>query len=349
MIISLTIAILYFFYSENEAKSTYVNVYEKLSSKEDIHYLIVGDSIGRGAGVEKRSLTWFNQWEKLMNEKFGVTFKRNSIVQSGATAFEGLYLFNHASNKPQADFIFILFGENDRKYMNANQFAYFYESLLREIKGIYPDAEMMTITESCLTDETFAREIKKLSTQYQTTHIDMRIAFQQSPYTKEQLSDDLVHPNYKGYQLYAEAIFKTIETRSDHYKKGQERVIDKPATTRSFTEINQYSKMNGNFIRKASDYCTNKAGASISYKFIGEHVGAKVLVGQEQGYIDVFIDQQYIRTLSTKWPVQKHRVLYIESQLPAGEHEVTFVYSNKNSTLKKKQPKIQISSILLYK
>lgn len=344
---SLTIPIFYFFHNDKEAKSTSLNIYEKIKLKKDIHYLIIGDSIGRGAGVDRRHLTWFNQWEKRMRKNYGVAFTRHSIVQSGATAFEGLYLFNNDAKKDPVDLVFIIFGENDRKYMKANEFAYFYDSLIKQVKRTYPNAEMITITESCLWDETFANEIKALSIRYGTNHIDMRLPFQHSNFTTKQLTKDLVHPNGTGYQLYADAIYKTLKSNIDHYKKDQHQVISIPSPPLSFKEISQPDKMEGGFIEKDGEFSSNKQGSSISYSFTGNHLGVKVLVGKEQGYIDVWIDQKYIRTLSTNWPVQKHRVLYVDSHLPNGQHEVTFVYSDKNSSMKT-QPTIEISSILVY-
>ena len=346
---SLIITTFYFFNNEEEAKSTSLNVYEKIRLKKNIHYLIIGDSIGRGAGVDNPALTWFNQWEELMKTNYRIPLTRHSIVQSGATAFEGLYLFHHAPNKDPVDLIFILFGENDRKYMKANEFAYFYNSLLKKVKRTFPDAEVITITESCLTDEAFAATIKELSMRYETNHIDMRLPFKKSNLTTEQLTKDFVHPNHRGYQLYADAIFQLIKRECDQSKKGDHQVIHKLSSSPSFKEISHPLKMVDGFITKDGEFTTNTPGASISFQFTGNHLGVKAFVGKKQGDIDVWIDQKFIRTLSTKWPIQKYRILYVESHLPNGEHEVTFVYSNKNlNSNTETQPAIQISSIIIY-
>lgn len=61
---------------------------------------------------------------KELNKKYGGSFKKQLVVQSGATAFEGLYkLKNSLSNN--IDLVFIVFGENDRKYMDDKQFYFF--------------------------------------------------------------------------------------------------------------------------------------------------------------------------------------------------------------------------------
>ncbi|WP_428908424.1 GDSL-type esterase/lipase family protein [Niallia sp. Krafla_26] len=342
--ISLLFTTFYFINDEKEVKSENLTLYEKINTGKDIHYLIIGDSIGRGAGVKVRSFTWFNQWEKLMKHHYNLNLTRHSIVQSGATTFEGLYLFNRENNQRPADLIFLIFGENDRKYMNVHQFSLFYESLLSKAKQVYPNAEIITITESCLTNESFADVIKQLSAQYQTKHVDMRIPFQQSNYSAEQLTIDLVHPNQKGYQLYAEELVKVIKPET---YKGQKPSIDQSIQPLTFKELSSYKRKDHSFIQRNNDFVSNEPGSSITYSFSGKHLGVKVWVGKNQGDIDVFIDQQYIRTISTNWPIEKYRGLYIESNLSEGDHEVKFVYSKKNSTKYKKKTNIQISSIII--
>jgi lysophospholipase L1-like esterase len=344
----LSLTIYYFISHYKEAKSSTLNVYEKIAHQKDIRYLIIGDSIGRGAGVKDRNLTWFKQWEQLMNQHFGIKLNRHSLVQSGATAYEGLYLFKQAEKNDNIDLIFIVFGENDRKYMKANQFSSLYETLIKEVKNVYPNAEIMTITESCLAHQSFAHTILKLSNQYQTSHIDMREPFQHSKLPVEQLTSDLIHPNSKGYQLYAMAMYQTINEGIYKNKQISKQPTEIPPS--SFLEISQYHEKNGEFYLLNEDQVTNEYDASISYRFTGNNVGVKVFVGQDKGSIDVFIDKHYIRTLSTFWPIPKHRVLYVESNLPEGEHEVTFIFSKNNlDNTSIKNPNMQISSIMVYK
>ena len=345
---SLLFGIFYFINDQKEVKGDHhLSLYEKIWTKKDIHYLIIGDSIGRGAGVENQSSTWFNQWEKLMNDHYGIRAKRRSIVQSGATAFEGLYLFNHRRNNNPADLIFLIFGENDRKYMSSTQFSLIYESLLSKTKQIYPNAEIVTITESCITDQSFADAIKISSEKYQTKHVDMRIPFKQSDYPTEQLTTDRVHPNHKGYQLYAKELIKALNPEMNLGRQLTTKV--KSIQPLKFKEITSYIKKDDRFFRRSEDYCSNQPGSSITYTFSGKHLGVKAWVGKNQGEIDVYIDHRYIRTISSNWPIEKYRVLYIESGLPEGQHDVTFVYSSKNSLKYKVNPSIQISSIIVAK
>ncbi|WP_191090736.1 SGNH/GDSL hydrolase family protein [Niallia endozanthoxylica] len=349
LIFSICFSLFFLIYHEH-AKSKTSSVYEKIAKKHDIHYLIVGDSIGRGAGVVNRSLTWFSQWEKEMKKSYQINLTRHSVVQSGATAYEGLYLFKKAKTPPSTDLVFLIFGENDRKYMNEKQFAYYYEGLIREIKTKYPDAELITITESCLEQDQFANKIKKLSNHYQANHIDMRIPFQHSAYPIAQLTADFVHPNGLGYKLYADSILAAIAKGLENGK--QAAVLKEPilyTKELKIKEFTQYNEINDLFQVKNGYYIANEKGARITYPFNGTNLGVKVLKHEQGGKIDVYIDNQFVRRISTWWPIHKNRVLYVTSDLPAGEHKVTFISTGTKSVHNKSRyPNIQLSSIVVY-
>lgn len=350
LIFFLCCSIFFLNYHEKAAISKTIPVYEKISKNHNINYLIIGDSIGRGAGVEDRSLTWFSQWEERMKSKYQIELIRHSIVQSGATAYEGLYLFKKAKIPPTVDLVFLIFGENDRKYMDVEQFSYYYEGLIREVKTKYPEAELITITESCLEQEMFANAIEKISRHYHANHIDMRIPFQNSSYSIAQLSDDSVHPNGLGYQLYAESILTAIDTAIKTNK--QTAVLKEPLTPISeltLKEIKNYDEKNALFHDSNAYYLTDEKGAQISFPFYGTNLGVKVLKHEQGGEMDVFIDDQFIRRISTWWPIRKDRMLYVTSGLPVGEHQVTFISTGTKSVNNQSDyHKIQLSSIVVY-
>ena len=68
-----------------------INVYQKFQSGQPIQYLVIGDSIGRGSGAEEPNLTWFKQLENKMSEANDIPLHGDYVVQSGSTAFEGLF------------------------------------------------------------------------------------------------------------------------------------------------------------------------------------------------------------------------------------------------------------------
>jgi lysophospholipase L1-like esterase len=345
----LTAAVISFLAIQSEHYlSEDLNVYEKISAGSSINYLIIGDSIGRGAGAESKDLRWYSQFEVLLKDFSGSRARRNSIVQSGATAFEGLYKLQKAPKFSDVDLIFIVFGENDRKYMDAEQFTFFYERLIRKAKERYPNSEVITIIENPLKQEEFADAINRVSDHYGAKPLDMRIPFKKSGMLTEQLTTDMVHPNGKGYQLYAYSILELIK---DNIQKERDIAgYPKPLTRNqaiSLSEKKHFSFREG-FRRQNGINISKRPGDILEYEFEGSILGVTAIRSQDGGMVKVYIDGNYVSTLSTWWPFSRERFLYIASGLENGHHTVRFE-TLKEASLHNKSDisMIQLSSIIV--
>lgn len=315
----------------NGSQTTYgydpeTGFYEKWQKGGRISYLVIGDSIGRGSGAADED-KWFSVLERKAKNAAGADLRGNYIVQSGATAFEGIYKWQQADLKP-ADLIFIVFGENDRKYMKASEFALHYETLIREVKDRYPRAEIVNIIESCLKEAEFAAVIQKLSVHYDTILADMRPVFRQSGLTDEQLTADGIHPNKEGYRLYADALFTAlnnhrelpVQTASPLYQ--HQRFVFREVNVR-LTEAGFASA--GPFLE------SSKKGDYAEYRFTGTMLGAAILRFPEGGIVSITIDGVPAADISTWWPFPKERYVYIAGGLEQGEHIVRFTNTGRLS------------------
>ncbi|PLR77258.1 SGNH/GDSL hydrolase family protein [Bacillus sp. V3-13] len=323
------------------------SIYEKIAAGKDYQYLIVGDSIGRGAGAENKELTWFSQLEQLISREFGGKGTRHSVVQSGATAFEGIFKLQNTHLPDRIDAAFIVFGENDRKYMDAGTFSAHYEKLVRHIIKLYPSAQLFTITESSLDQEEFAAEIRKITDYYGAVNIDMRVPFRDSGLTVQQLTTDLVHPNGKGYQLYAQQLFIVLSNVPQQTGKQAELIkpLD-PLADILLTEQSNYKEKQG-FTSYNGLHVSTKQGDFIEYEFTGPELGVTVLRSEFGGLMDVYIDGAYHGSISTWWPFNKMRNLFIASRLDDRSHTVKFVVKAERSANNiTKRADIAISSII---
>lgn len=324
------------------------NVYQKLSSKENINYLIIGDSIGRGSGATSKSSAWFTRLERHLHSEFEIKARRHSIVQSGATAFEGLYKLQQSEHLGKIDLTFIVFGENDRKYMDEKQFSYFYEGLIRKTKQLYPDTEIITITENPLDNEAFAQEISVISNHYGAKNVDMRKPFGQSGLPAQELTKDMVHPNDQGYKIYADTLIKKIrELAGSHAEIAELSAPIHENADIEIASIPHVSDISGSFIHKDGIWESSKAGDSLEYQFSGPFLGVNMIRSEKGGKMDVFIDDAYITSLSAWWPLTKERYQYIISGLDHGTHHVKFIVSDEKSVNNStNNAVIQITSIL---
>lgn len=324
-LIALLLGAFYILFEQfNHDQPDNLTVYEKVADGKSFNYLIIGDSIGRGSGAEKQSLRWFNQLEALIQESYGSKARRHSIVQSGATAFEGLYKLQNSQLTVEMDLVFIVFGENDRKFMDQNEFSFFYEKLILKTKELYPRAEIITFVESSLKQEPFADAIKTVSFKHGAKTLDMRIPFSDSGLLTEHLTSDMIHPNGKGYQLYAQSIFdlmnKNIENKSVIAQSSKSLLSHNYF---SLTDETDFARSNG-FILEDRVFVSKRKGDYLEYEFHGPVLGVNALRHEEGGMMDVYIDGEYVRTLSTWWPFSRKRHIYIASGLSNGRHTVRF-------------------------
>lgn len=340
---------LVFQFSKAEGADQSKTVYEKITNGENINYLIIGDSIGRGSGASTKKETWFRKWEQQLKNEYGVTAKRHLIVQSGATAFEGLNKLVHTEYLGPMDMTFIVFGENDRKYMDEAQFAYFYEALIRKTKSVYPDSEIITLTESPLDNKAFSEAIASISAHYHAKNIDLRPAFAESKLSTYELTTDLIHPNDKGYTIYADTIFQATKDLAAANEDIANMAI--PLLEKTDIDLQQTSAYT-----KASHLFTNEywssdiPGDSIEFTYTGTFLGVKVKSNEYGGMVDVFIDGKPIRTLSTWWPLEKERHLYVTSGLENKVHHVQFVVSDRKSIYNvTDKAQVQLSAIITEK
>ncbi|PLR98880.1 SGNH/GDSL hydrolase family protein [Bacillus sp. T33-2] len=299
-------------------------VYDKISRGMKINYLVIGDSIGRGSGAETKEMRWYSQLEALLEHYNGVKASRHSIVQSGATAFEGLYKLQNSRKLRNVDLIFIVFGENDRKYMSPEEFSFFYEKLLRHAKTLYPRAEIVTITESCLKQDPYAEKIKQISDHYRAKNVDMRIPFKQSGLLTEELTADMVHPNGLGYQLYANTIHKLLRKNSQLLLPVAR--LKKPLRDSlefSLKELPEFSLKKG-FDPVNGILTASQPGSFIEYEFKGTLLGIRLIRSESGGMMNVYVDGLYVRTISTWWPLPRERFLYVTSGMTDRKHKVRF-------------------------
>ncbi|OCA90829.1 hypothetical protein A8F94_02850 [Bacillus sp. FJAT-27225] len=327
--------------------------YEKITLGKEYTYLIVGDSIGRGAGATSSSSAWFSLFEKGIKDEFGSSGKRISIVQSGATAFEGIMKYENEKPSSPVNLVFLVFGENDRKYMNEKQFSFFYEKLLRTIKVEHPSAHIITLTESCLAYEEFAEEISRLSTLYGARNIDMRVPFQLSGLSVNELTTDLVHPNDKGYQLYANELLKTVKELAADTNLKKEVLLPAPFNEnldKEYELIRTPSKLSG-FVNVREGYFSKTNNSYLEFEFEGTMVGYILERGPDGGMVEVAIDGKPAGTLSTWWPFEKNRYNYIASSLGDGSHTIRFNFTGNrlSSDTKDGNPSVKISAIVVEK
>lgn len=175
----------------------------KKQNSDTLKVLIVGDSIGEGAGASDPSLKWYKYLIPYMEETYGVKLDITNVSMGGNTSYAGYVRVMELDEQENYDLAIVCYGENDK----PEKFSLYYESILWAISNKYPSCKLMTILESSQRDYTEKiRTIQSLSEHYGAYVADTIAAFNESGRPYEELCDDGTHPNDEGQKVYYETV-----------------------------------------------------------------------------------------------------------------------------------------------
>ena len=184
-----------------------LSFYQKLARGEDVSILIVGDSIGAGAGASSVDDMWFNVMTDYLADTYygdadnseGHIYLTN-VSMCGNDSYAGYVTATVYDDGVAYDLIVLCYGEND----SLNEFAEYYEAFIRALKTRYPNASLLSVLES--SQETYTEKILQtieLCSWYAIPMVDTIAAFAESGYDMSELTFDGVHPSDLGQRLYA--------------------------------------------------------------------------------------------------------------------------------------------------
>ncbi|WP_031554327.1 SGNH/GDSL hydrolase family protein [Oribacterium sp. FC2011] len=190
----------------------------KLSAKEPVSILVIGDVFGTGAGA-KDGTNWTDLLASGINESFGSEASvKNLSLPNGNNAYSAyVTLMNEAAGNKDSvyDAVIVALGYYDAPFTFDLQ----YEGLLRSIKQQYPSAEIIGMIESAsltepggYSDET-ATYARNLLEHYGAIVANMGEAFMVTGEDVNSFTDDGVLPNAEGQKLYANWIVRKINDK----------------------------------------------------------------------------------------------------------------------------------------
>lgn len=191
----------------------------KRQNSHSLKVLIVGDSIGEGAGASDPVFKWYKYLIPYMKEAYGVRLKITNVSMGGNTSYAGYARIMQLDDEEDYNLAIVCYGENDK----PEDFSLYYESILRAINLKYPSCKLITILESSQRDYTDKiRTIQSLSEHYDAYVADTIAGFQSSGKTYEELCDDGTHPNDEGQKVY----YETVRALMDVYYAEREQMAE---------------------------------------------------------------------------------------------------------------------------
>lgn len=191
---------------QKEAEDSF---YQKLADGFDVNILIIGDSIGEGSGASSSSSFWVPLLQADLKKSYDKSKISFTNVSMGGNASYAGYVRTMALNDDvDYDLAIICYGQND----GIDGFSTNYESIIRAIRSKYPDCSIISILESSQREYTEKMTtIQSICEHYSIPVADTIAAFNNSGKAYEDLSNDGVHPNDAGQEIYFETVKSVID------------------------------------------------------------------------------------------------------------------------------------------
>ncbi|MBW9170142.1 SGNH/GDSL hydrolase family protein [Clostridium estertheticum] len=278
-----------------------LNFYQKLHQKKDINALIVGDSIAQSTGTSNFNEKWINVLTKDVQKKYRSTITTDPITGGSTTGIRAWVELNNAKLTKQYDVVFICLGQNDQFNIKPKQFRMFYESIIIKLKKLNPNIEIIPIIESSFRQyNEYSKVIEDLAEHYNLQYADTVGAFNNSGKLYSYLSNDLVHPNGKGYVYYAKTIEKVI---NDNYLSNKKTDIDSSVlynNTKKLTDFvfDDSPDLNNGFTVEGG-FIGNKISENLTFNTTKSVAIIHFLRKPNGGKFKVFIDDKFIKEINT--------------------------------------------------
>lgn len=202
-------------FAENQAKAEALkqkeaedSFYQKLVDGFDVNVLIVGDSIGAGAGTQTDGQQWYTQLQSYLKTVNNGSVSVTNVSMGGNASYAGYVRTMALNDDVNYDLAIICYGQND----GADGFSTNYESIIRAIRSKYPDCSIISILESSQREYTEKMTtIQSICEHYGIPVADTIDAFNNSGKAYDDLTGDGVHPNDAGQEIYFETVKAVID------------------------------------------------------------------------------------------------------------------------------------------
>lgn len=194
------------------------NFYSKINKGQPISILVAGDSIGKGFGASKPELNFVGLLKEYLLHNYSVTSTVVNTSMGGNSSYSEYVRVSQLSNAEKFDLVIICCGENDLSYKSLGKA---YEALIRTVKIKFPNAEIISVLQS--SQKTYTKKIQTI--QSLSKHYDIPMADTIEPFTNGNngeyrfLTRDGIHPNDKGYSIYASVIENLIKAKVPSERK----------------------------------------------------------------------------------------------------------------------------------
>ncbi|MCQ2462622.1 MAG: SGNH/GDSL hydrolase family protein [Clostridia bacterium] len=309
------------YYDANECYRYDLDFYEKLKNKEDVNVLIIGDSIGEGAGGEYG--IWFQLLENAVEKEYGVNYRTRNVSFGGNAAYCGYVSSKIFADRTDYDLAVLCYSQNDG---DLKTLGIYYEAMIRALRTKYDNIAIISILESP------QREInQKMQTvidickYYEIPVADTITPFNTSEIGYDNLTTDGVHPNNEGQKIYFETVMEVIRAE---YNKNTERFYSMPEPMKlEVRDFDRFRYLRADEFKRIDDV-TYEADYSFDNALLGLDFGVRC----GENYVEIFLGGESFHTMASTWDFgfdQRHIEPFCSGA--TAKHSVKIVFLNKKA------------------
>ncbi len=231
--------------------------YQKLADGFDVNVLVLGDTVATTYGTSKDEYSWVNTIELYLEQRYGVDVNVTNLALADSSVYEGYTNLMMHNDEMQYDLAIICYGEKD----GAKSIDIFYEAIIRAVKAGYPRCSTIAMLEATTAGyvEKMQR-VEAIAEHYELPVVDTIEAFTSGEYAEfEELTDDGIHPNDMGHQLYAYILAEAIDAEVKAYTGYDNSEVEPLSEMAEYFETFTWYSVD-NFTRDGETYTYTMTG-----------------------------------------------------------------------------------------
>lgn len=327
------------------------NTYNCLTEKKQLKVAYIGGSITNGTGGDGK-----NSWRQLTTKWFTDNFTDAKITDinagiGGTGSLWGLFRIEKDVLSHNPDLIFIEFGVNDSYCgFSEMQSAALMDAMIRKINEHNPNTDIVLVftTDEAKMGKDYdnIKGHRKVAEYYGVPYIDVGQALvAEMAATGNEWSyyvGDSVHPNVKGYKVYADTVEKYIKkwlgesvgSNAAPHKISETHAVTNPYKNLEEISLEQFGDgENWKFddspnitLGNATTLTAKKKGAKITFEFKGAMLGCYYRA-KKNTEITITIDSELPQRITTTGADGEYTDRIFLDNLSDGVHTVTIEYS----------------------
>ena len=304
---------------QKEAEDSF---YQKLADGFDVNVLVVGDSIGAGAGTQTEGQQWYTQLQSYLKTVNNGSVSVTNVSMGGNASYAGYVRTMALNDDVGYDLAIICYGQND----GADGFSTNYESIIRAIRSKYPDCSIISILESSQREYTEKMTtIQSICEHYSIPVADTIAAFNNSGKAYDDLTGDGVHPNEAGQEIYFETVKAVI---NDNVTASTGKVTDTDVIDADVHKFDNFVWYGADNDFKRIDDTTFTLNASVS-----GILGIDYTYESGDNKADIYVDGELFEspTVTFDYDFSQRHILVVSDDCTV-KNEIKVVFNTKEQT-----------------